>query len=210
MEIPNKNHSKKAIVPFLLVSMLFFAVVKKDNICADVNFVFDNKEQPKTYLQVSIHNNTAKDIYLYYPIFKILRENNMKIDTLSITSLWGNKYLDKISPFIFERQDSLILRLRETVRNNVEYKKTNWNNPVWLSESDDFMIKHSTIIHFIKKGKTISLKYYFGNIQEKGKYQIIYSSRKNDEMYKYLPTNFEGYSLYKDNIYLKNFSFIVE
>jgi hypothetical protein len=189
--------------------LILFSFVKKESTCAIASFVFDN-EQSKTFLQIEIKNNSAKDIYLYYPTFNVIREYQNKKDTTSLTALWGNEYVGDIKTFIFERQDSLILKLRKAVRNNEEYKTSKWDNPVWASESDELMSKHIPILHFIKGNKSIILRFYIGKKIQKGIYKIVFTPRNNDEMYKYLPVNFDGFNLYRGNIYLKDFSFIVE
>lgn len=199
---------------FFLVALSFsFCTLKETPLSANAKFVFitnGDKEQ-KTYLQIEIHNNTDKNYYVYNPLFKILVKNGIGNDTLSITNLWGKEFLGETKPFIFEHQDSITLNFRKFMRESTHYKNGKLNKSVWSEKADPFILTHSPMVYFIKSKQSIKLKYFIGKIKNKGTYSIISNSPDSkDEINNYLPEKFREFDLYKNNIHVNEFSFVVE
>jgi len=213
MEFSNANYYKKALV-FLIISIsLGFCTLTDIPLSANINFVLINNSQKEqnTYLQVEVHNNSEKNYYLYNPIFKVIVKNGRKEDTLSITSLWGKDFLGDINPFIFEPQDSITLKFRKFMRESANYKSGKLNESLWSEAADQLIVNHTPMVYFIKSNESLKLKYYIGKLTNKGEYNIIVNSfNSKDEINNYLPEKFNGFELYKNQINLNEFSFLVE
>lgn len=198
---------------FLVALSLGFCTLTEPPLSANINFVLINNSlrEQKTYLQIEIHNNTEKNYYVYNPGFKVVVKNGGKDDTLSITSLWGGEFLGDTNPFIFEPQDSLPLKFRKFMRESANYKSGKLNESLWSEKADQLVLNHSPMVYFIKSKQSLKLKYYIGKIKNKGRYYIIANSiNTKDEIDNYLPEKFNGFELYKNQIHLNEFSFLVE